>query len=211
MLLSNDGSVRGICRMYRLARSAGWGLAVASLALLVGASAAWIGYRISGPHIAKDYEDCAEEAQANVVSSAEYSKLITRCGERFAGRRKAGGGYTYFDFMQNRSFDIAGPNPTEDERRQIDRSYMEFLGSQRREILSSDSAKARANQEQATLERGRQDAGAPLVLTPKIPLPVKRPPIERLKACEDGSLSCGWEKLSTAIRNAFASSAGASR
>lgn len=210
MLLSNDGSVRGICRMYRLARSAGWGLAIASLALLVGASA-WIGYRISGPHIAKDYEDCAEEVQASVVSSAEYSKLITRCGERFAGRRKAGGGYTYFDFMQNRSFDIAGPNPTEDERRQIDRSYMEFLGSQRREILSSDLAKARANQEQATLERGRQDAGAPLVLTPKIPLPVKRPPIERLKACEDGSLSCGWEKLSTAIRNAFASSAGASR
>jgi hypothetical protein len=80
--------------MYRLARSAGWGLAMASLALLVGASAAWIGCGISGPHIAKDYEDCAEEARANVVSSAEYSKLITPCGERFAGRRKAGGGYT---------------------------------------------------------------------------------------------------------------------
>jgi hypothetical protein len=113
--------------------------------------------------------------------------------------------------MQNRSFDIAGPNPTEDERKQIDRSYMEFLGLQRREILSSDLAKAQADQEQATLERGRQDAGAPLVLMPKIPLPVKRPPIERSKACEDGSLSCSWEKLSTAIRNAFASSAGTSR
>jgi hypothetical protein len=113
--------------------------------------------------------------------------------------------------MQNRSFDIVGPNPTEDERKQIDRFYMEFLGSERREMLSSDLAKAQANQEQATSERGRQDIGAPLVLRPKIPLPAKRPPIERPKACEDGSLSCSWAKLSAAVRNAFAFSAGTNR
>ena len=182
---------------------------MASLGLLVGATA-WIRYGNSGPHVAKDYEDCAEEAQANAASRAD-SKLIIHCGERFAGRRKVGGGYTYFDFMQNRSFDIAGPNPTEDERKQIDRFYMEFLGSKRREMLLSDLAKAQANQEQAALDPARQDAGAPLALTPKIPLPAKRPVVERSKTCEDGSLSCGWAKLSTAVRNAFASSAGTSR
>ncbi len=112
----------------------------------------WIAYDNSGPHIAKDYEDCAEEAQANAASKADYSKLVTHCGERFAGRRKLGGGYTYFDFLQNRSFDIAGPNPDEDERKHIDRSYMEFLGSQRREMLLADLAKAQANLEQATSE-----------------------------------------------------------
>jgi hypothetical protein len=191
--------------MYGLTKSAGWTLAAASVALLVGASA-WIGYGIWGPHIAKDYEECVEEAQANAASSAEYSKLVTHCGEHFAGRRKAGGGYAYFDFMQNRSFDIAGPNPTEDERKRIDRSYMEFLGSQGREMLLSDLAKAQANLEETTIQRGRQDIGAPLVLTPKIPLPVKRPPIENSKACEDGSLSCSWAKLSAAVRNALASS-----
>ena len=185
--------------MNGLDRSAGWGLAAAGLALLVGASA-WIDYGVSGPHIAKDYEDCAEEAQANAASTAEYSKLVTHCGEGFAGRRKAGGGYTYFDFMQNRSFDIAGPNPTEDERKRIDRYYMEFLGSQGREMLLSDLAKAQANLEETTIQHGRQDIGAPLVLTPKIPLPVKRPTIERSKACEDGSLSCSWAKVSAAVK-----------
>ena len=196
--------------MYRLARRAEWGLAIASLALLVGAGA-WIVYGNSGPHIAKDYEDCAEEAQANAASRADYSKLLTHCGERFAGRRKLGGGYTYFDFMQNRSFDIAGPNPNEDERKQIDRSYMDFLGSERREMLLADLAKAQANLEQATSEHGQRDIGAPLALTPKIPLPVKRPPIEHAKVCEGGSLSCSWAKLSAAVRNAFALSAGANR
>ena len=181
---------------------------MASLGLLVGATA-WIRYGNSGPHVAKDYEDCAEEAQANAASRAD-SNLIIHCGERFAGRRKVGGGYTYFDFMQNRSFDIAGPNLTEDERKQIDRSYIKFLGAQRREMLLSDLAKAQANQEQADLNRVHQEAGAPLVLTPKIPLPVKRPPIERARTCEDGSLSCSWAKLSSAVRSAFAS-AGVSR
>ena len=190
--------------MHRLSRSAAWGLAMASLALLAGASA-WIGYSSSGPHVAKDYEECVEEAQANSASNIEY------CGERFAGRRKAGGGYTYFDFMQNRTFDIAGPNPTADERKQIDRAYMEFLGAQRREMLSSDLAKEHADQEQAALEAARQDVGPPLVLTPKVPLPARRPVVERSKSCEDGSLSCGWAKLSAAVRNAFASSAGTSR
>src|SRR5262245_56161184 len=116
--------------MYGPGKSAGWGLAIASLTLLAGASA-WIGYGGSWLRVAKDYEDCAEEAKANASSKIEYARLITLCSERFAGRRKAGGGSTYFDFMQNRSFDIAGPNPTEGERKQIDHSYMNFLGAQR--------------------------------------------------------------------------------
>jgi hypothetical protein len=176
-----------------------------SLALLAGVCV-WIGYRSSAPRVVRDYEECAEDARGNTSSSDEYSKLITHCGERFAGRRKAGGGYVYFDFMQNRTFDIAGPNPSTDERKQIDSAYMEFLGAQRREMLSSDLAKQQADREQAALETFPQDVGPPLALTPKIPLPVKRPVVERSKVCEDGSLSCGWEKLSAAVRSAFASS-----
>jgi hypothetical protein len=195
--------------MHKPVKGAGWGLAIVAVLALPTVATVQLGYRSSEPHVAKDYEECAEEARSNTSSSVEYSKLITHCGERFAGRRKAGGGYTYFDFMQNRTFDIAGPNPTEDERKQIDRSYMEFLGAQRREMLLSDLAKA--NQEQAALDPARQNAGTPLAITPKIPLPAKRPVVERSKTCEDESLSCGWAKLSAAVRNAFASSAGTSR
>jgi hypothetical protein len=109
--------------------------------------------------------------------------------------------------MQNRTFDIAGPNPNEEERKQIDRSYVEFLGTQRQEMLSSELAKRQSDQEQATLEQSRQAAvDPPPAVTEKIPLPVKRPPVERSRACEDGSLSCGWAKLSAAVKNAFASS-----
>jgi hypothetical protein len=163
------------------------------------------------PSVANDYEECADEAKINASSDNEYSKLTVHCGERFAGRRKAGGGYAYFDFMQNRTFDIAGPNPTESERIRIESAYMEFLGAQRREMLSSDLAKRQAAQERAALEAAQRDIGPPMVLTPKIPLPAKRPLIERSTACEEGSLSCGWAKLSAAVRNAFASSAGTSR
>jgi len=51
---------------------------------------------------------------------------MTECNVRFAGRRKADGGYTYYDFMQDRIFDIAGPNPTAEERKQIDREYINY-------------------------------------------------------------------------------------
>jgi hypothetical protein len=194
--------------MYKPRNVAEWGIAAAVLALVLAATTMWLGYGGSEPRVAKDYEDCAADAQANASSNIEYNKSVTRCSERFAGRRKAGGGYTYFDFMQNRSFDIAGPNPTDGERKKIDRSYMEFLGSQRREMFLSDLAKAQANEEQADLRRGRPNAGAPLDLAPRIPLPAKRPLVERPKPCGDGSLSCSWAKLTAAVKNAFASSAG---
>jgi hypothetical protein len=193
--------------MYRLGKSAGWALAIASLALLAGASA-WIGYGSSGSRVAQDYEECTNEAKTSASSGPEYSKLIIHCGERFAGRRKAGGGYVYFDFMQNKTFDIAGPNPTESELKQIDYSYMEFLGATRRETILSELMKAQANMEQANIDHSRQNAGAP---SPKIPLPAKRPVVERSEPCGDGSLSCGWAKLSAAVRSAFASSADTSR
>src|SRR5579859_1262288 len=118
--------------MYKPRKGAGWGLAIVGVLALLSVATIWLGHPTPASRVAKDYENCAEEAQAKASSSVEYTKLVTHCGERFAGRRKPGGGYTYFDFMQNRTFDIAGPNPTEDERRQIDRSYMEFLDAQRR-------------------------------------------------------------------------------
>src|SRR5207237_10704969 len=141
--------------------------------------------------IAKDCEERQAKAETS-SSEAARSAEINQCGERFAGRRKPGGGYAYYDFMQNRTFDIAGPNPSEEERKQIDHSYVEFLGTQRQEILSSELAKRQSDQEQAAFEQNRQAVDPPPVLTEKIPLPVKRPLVERSRACEDGSLSCSW-------------------
>src|SRR5690242_19475662 len=57
-----------------------------------------------------DFEECARTAE-KTATPGEKSAALAQCSSNFAGRRKPGGGYTYYDFMQDRSFDIAGPNP----------------------------------------------------------------------------------------------------
>jgi hypothetical protein len=174
------------------------GLVLALLALPVG----WLAFRGSQPQSARDFEECVEQAEAKSPDNDERRTLTTGCNARFAGRRKAGGGYAYYDFMQNRNFDIAGPNPTAEERKQIDREYMGFLDAQRREAISAELAKKQNERLQADLENARQPVGSPMVLLPR-----KRP-IDRSKParCEEASLSCSWAKFSAVVKNAFASS-----
>jgi hypothetical protein len=168
--------------------------------------------RGSSLEAARDYEECVEAIMANQSSPGsgdERGAAMTGCDARFAGRRKPGGGYSYYDFMQNRSFDIAGPNPTAEERKQIDREYIAFLDAQRREAVSAELAKKHDEQLRADMDSARHPPGPPLVLTPKIPSSqgVKRP-ADRPKSarCDDNSLSCGWSQLSAVVRDAFASS-----
>jgi hypothetical protein len=157
---------------------------------------------------ARDFEECVGALGASPPLNDEHGGA-TGCNARFAGRRKPGGGYSYYDFMQGRSFDIAGPNPTAEERKRIDREYIEFLDAQRREAVSAELAKRQDEQLRADVEKERQSVGPPLVLTPKNPSsPAAKQPADRSKSarCEDNSLACGWSKLSAAVKNAFASS-----
>src|SRR5260370_23071251 len=96
----------------------------AALTLSGGDGEGWWG----GP---ADFEACADIAEKAASKEAKTSALA-ECNAKFAGRRKPGGGYTYFDFMQNRSFDIAGPNPTPQEQKQIDQQYIVHLDRLRR-------------------------------------------------------------------------------
>jgi hypothetical protein len=180
-------------------------IALVSLALVF---AVWLSLRGSALESARDFEECVEALQAG-LSNDERGSSMTGCNARFAGRRKPGGGYSYYDFMQGRSFDIAGPNPTAEERKQIDHEYIEFLDAQRRETVSAELARRQNEQLRADIERERQPVGPPLVLTPKISSsPAAKKPADRSKSalCEDNSLACGWSRLSAAVKNAFASS-----
>jgi hypothetical protein len=193
--------------MYRVAGGEiGKRLVTAVALALLAIGALWWGLRTPQPQLARDFEECVEQVQAKSPSSDERALLMTDCHARFAGRRKSGGGYTYYDFMQDRNFDIAGPNPTAEERKAIDLAYMTFLDSQRREAISAELAIRQNERLRADLESARQPVGPPLVLMPRtsVPIPVKRP-ADR-SHCEDGSLSCSWAKLSTVVKNAFASS-----
>jgi hypothetical protein len=180
-------------------------IALASLALVV----LWLGFRGSPPQLARDFEECVEQVQAKPLSNDERGALMTDCNARFAGRRKAGGGYTYYDFMQNRKFDIARPNPTAGEHKQIDREYMIFLDAQRREAISADLAKRQDEQLRADLEGVLQPVGSPMVSTARNqPSSAAKRPLDRSKStrCDDGSLTCSWAKFSAVVKNAFASS-----
>jgi hypothetical protein len=142
------------------------------------------------PPRARDFEECAAWAQ-NISEDGERLAQLMDCGGRFAGRKKAGGGYVYYDLNQNRSFDIAGPNPTADERARMYSEYIRFLQSQRRDA-------ALAEVEQMTTEPPQVET---LV---NLRSPTSRP--SKLKRCTiKGSLSCTWVTLTSAMRRAFAS------
>ena len=154
-----------------------------------------------------DFEDCADAAEKATTKEAKASALAA-CNAKFAGRRKPGGGYTYFDFMQDRSFDIAGPNPTPEEQKKIDQQYTEYLDNQRR---SSIAAAFAAKQQQ---QKQQQQQAQPVTFrseTEKVPLPVqapnKRDAAAELKArakaaeCARHSFSCEWPRLSESIKD----------
>jgi hypothetical protein len=192
------------------------GRLVAFIALIVFALVA-VAFSLRGSALesARDFEECVEALEASPSFNQSSPPLsnerggATDCNARFAGRRKPGGGYSYYDFMQGRNFDIAGPNPTAEERNWIDREYIGFLDTQRREAVSAEFAKRQDEQLRADLERDRQPAGPPLVLTPRnTPSLAAKQPADRSKSphCDDNSLACGWSKLSAVVKNAFASS-----
>jgi hypothetical protein len=209
-LLRVVGRRWGIRGMYRFPSGDAkkWLVACIALALLA-LVVVWLGLPKSSPQLARDFEECGEQVEAEATSNDGRGASMTNCSARFAGRRKPGGGYRYYDFMQDRNFDIAGPNPTAEERKQIDREYMGFLDAQRRETISAELIKRQNEQLRADLENVHQSVGPPVVLTPRNPAAAAaKRPADRSKSarCQDVSLTCGWAKFSAVVKNAFASS-----
>ena len=147
-----------------------------------------------------DFEECADIAEKAASKEARTSALA-ECNAKFAGRRKPGGGYAYFDFMQNRSFDIAGPNPTPQEQKHIDEQYTDYLDRQRRSTIAAEQT-AKQQLEPAVFRNE----------TEKTPLPRENPNKSpaatndlrsRMKTanCAQHSFSCDWPRLSEGIKD----------
>jgi hypothetical protein len=147
-----------------------------------------------------DFEECADKAE-KAASKEDRTFQLKECNAKFAGRRKPGGGYTYFDFMQNRSFDIAGPNPTPEEQKQIDEHYTAFLDRERQSQIAAAFAAKQQLLQQASLR------------SEKVPLPVQAPNKQPAAAASDlrsrakdancarHSFSCDWPRLSEGIKD----------
>ena len=155
----------------------------------------------SGP---ADFEECADKAE-KAANKEERTSQLSQCNAKFAGRRKPGGGYSYFDFMQNRSFDIAGPNPTPEEQKKIDEHYTDFLDRERRNsIAAALSAKQHQQQQlqQASL-KSESDKAPPPTATIAKPQASSGDPRARTRTtpCPRGSFSCEWPRLSEGIKD----------
>lgn len=151
-----------------------------------------------------DFEECADAAE-KAATKTEKTSALAECNAKFAGRRKAGGGYSYYDFLQDRTFDIAGPNPTPEEQRKIDQSYTAYLASQRR---SNEAAEAAARQQREQQEQQAQQV-ALRTEAERVPVPVERPKVLQIVGdarprpkgapCTKGSFSCEWPRLSESL------------
>jgi hypothetical protein len=149
-----------------------------------------------------DYEECAERVESSSASRPDRTTLLSDCDSKFAGRRKPGGGYTYFDFMQNRSFDIAGPNPTTTEQRAIDEQYTSYLDTLRRSFMADAAAEKQREQQQASLQT--EPVVAPALVPPKEAKVASVPrakPHSKVPDCTVEPLACGWSKLSSGLKN----------
>ena len=153
-----------------------------------------------GARAPADYEECAESAEKAATKEAKATQLA-ECGVKFAARRKLGGGYSYFDFMQNRHFDIAGPNPTPEEQRHIDEQYAEYLSRERRSAITAAFARKQQQLQQAAPEGEKKAA---------VPLPASKPRSATVgyassrpgnATCAKDSFSCNWPRLSESIKD----------
>ena len=155
-----------------------------------------------------DFEECADAAE-KAANKTEKTAALADCNAKFAGRRKPGGGYSYYDFLQDRSFDIAGPNPTPEEQKKIDEAYTAYLARERR---SNEAAQATARQQR---EEQEQQARQLLQLqqvalrtdVERVPIPVERPKVQQTVGqrkgapCTKGAFSCEWPRLSESLND----------
>jgi hypothetical protein len=100
---------------------------IGAAAALAVVAAVFIWHSDWNPFLPKDYEECIESAAKSTRSKEALSILLSSCESKFVGRRNGRGGYVYFDSRQDRSFDIAGPNPTSDEWAFVDKAYNQHL------------------------------------------------------------------------------------
>jgi hypothetical protein len=175
--------------------------------------ATWLGVKLWSSYSPEDYEQCSEQAERTASSPDQRISLLAQCDRQFTGRRKPGGGYTYYDFLQNRHFDIAGPNPTPNELKHFDEEYALYLGTERRDAVAAALAEKQNQTAEAELQDDRLTGsivppGSRMAIPSNVPIPRAVNSVARSRRlCEAALLSCGWTRFTTGIKNFLKSNA----
>jgi hypothetical protein len=159
------------------------------------ASAQWWGARAPA-----DFEECSECGE-KAASKEVKASLLAECGAKFAARRKAGGGYSYFDFMQNRHFDIAGPNPTPEEQKHIDQQYADYLSRERQSAIAAAFTRTQQQLQRAAPESEKQSAVPKVANKPRAVTVGSATLRPRTTTCAADSFSCNWPRLAEGIND----------
>jgi hypothetical protein len=111
--------------------------------------------------------------------------------------------------MQDRTFDIAGPNPTPEEQKKIDEQYTAYLERERRNHVAAALAAKQQQPEPPPAQEWQQvslrsEPGSPSPAeTEKVPVPVASPikQAARIRAaqCAKDQFSCEWPRLSEKV------------
>ena len=117
-------------------------------AMLILATAAITATVVSkwNPFSPRDYEDCAARSAKDAKSKDALSVLLSICSTEFKGRRKAGGGYTFYDRCRDRAVDIKGPNPTTDEQKDMREECLAYIDAQARVAAEDRESERKAEQ-----------------------------------------------------------------
>jgi len=178
--------------------------------LLLASTAAQAQWWPFGP---RDYEECAAQAEKSAEKSKDArATQLAECDAKFAGRRKPGGGYTYYDFMQDRHFDIAGPNPTKEELKRFDQEYTAYLERRRHDAIVAALADKQRQQNEAAEMRSvmtdnteKTTTGSVVAVHPAAP--PRRPAANHAAHAKrqrcDTQLSCTWTDFSESVRSLF--------
>jgi hypothetical protein len=109
--------------------------------------------------------------------------------------------------MQDRTFDIAGPNPTPEEQKKIDEQYTAYLERERRNHIAAALAAKQQEpppaQDLQQVSLRTEQTSPPPGETEKVPVPVASPVKQaaRIKAaqCAKNQFSCEWPRLSEKV------------
>jgi hypothetical protein len=103
--------------------------------------------------------------------------------------------------MQNRNFDIAGPNPTPEEQKQIDEQYTAFLDRERRSSIAAAFTAKQQQLQQATFKGEAEKLAAPEPPPRPPPTVSDIKPHTKTANCARHSFSCDWPRLSEGIKD----------
>lgn len=114
--------------------------------------------------------------------------------------------------MQNRNFDIAGPNPTPEEQKKIDEEYIAYLEQERRSTIAAAFTARQQQVQQASLKSDVEKIPVPRVNPARQAATTSEPRSGEVRSgdlrsrtratnCAKDSFSCEWPRLSEGIKD----------